>query len=211
MFWNVYYVKVAFLNAAGAYEVIQGMQTLTGRMLQKCINTQILARFFAAHPRLNVHCGGLKENENAELCQRLSFLGLPAPLFTIDLDHVPREASQQFFARLPPPFDHMISLGQSNTIVSCPAFTTHSELDRKSLEAAGIQPTTIRIAVGDEDPRDLLAHLIAAARLTIDPELPGFTDQFPQGAAVDTLIRECYLGAHRRYIENRRPFAEMLR
>ncbi len=43
MFWNVYYVKGAFLNADAAFEVMQGMKTLPLRMLQKCINTQILA------------------------------------------------------------------------------------------------------------------------------------------------------------------------
>jgi O-acetylhomoserine (thiol)-lyase len=139
----------------------------------------------------------------------LNFLGLPAPLFTIDMRSVPFEAFQRFFDALAPTFDHMISLGQSNTIVSCPAFTTHSELSREALEQAGIQPTTIRFAVGDEDPRDLLAHLIAAAKLTIDPSLPGFSAKFPQGAAVDRLIQGCYLGAHRKYIETRRPFAEM--
>ena len=46
MFWNVYYVKGAFLNADAAFEVIQGMRTLGVRMLNKCINTEILARFF---------------------------------------------------------------------------------------------------------------------------------------------------------------------
>ena len=52
----------------------------------------------------------------------------------------------------------MISLGQSNTIVSCPGLTTHSELDESSQRQAGITPSTIRFAVGDEDPVDLLDH-----------------------------------------------------
>ncbi|MCE9545253.1 MAG: PLP-dependent transferase [Planctomycetia bacterium] len=207
MFWNVYYVKGAFLSADGAYEVIQGMRTLTVRMMAKCINTQILARFFAAHPKINVHCGALPENENSALCQRLNFLGLPAPLFTIDLDDVPREAFQRFFDRLSPTFDHMISLGQSNTIVSCPALTTHSELDAEALEESGIRPTTIRLAVGDEDPKDLIAHFIAAARGAIDPAVPGFSAGLPGAAAIDALVEECYVDAHRRYIQSRPKFA----
>ena len=52
MFWNVYYVKGAFLNADAAFEVIQGMKTMSVRMLRKCINTKILAMFLASHPRL---------------------------------------------------------------------------------------------------------------------------------------------------------------
>ncbi len=208
MFWNVYYVKGAFLNADSAFEVMQGMRTLEVRMLAKCINTEILTRFLDAHPAVQVHSNALASNENSALRERLNFLGLPAPLFTIDMRSVPFEAFQRFFDALAPTFDHMISLGQANTIVSCPAFTTHSELGREALEQAGIQPTTIRFAVGDEDPRDLLAHLIAAARLTIDPSLPGFSSQFPTAEGVDRLIKECYLGAHRRYIESRRPFAD---
>ena len=39
LFWNVYYVKGAFLNADAAFEVLQGMRTLEVRMLAKCINT----------------------------------------------------------------------------------------------------------------------------------------------------------------------------
>jgi O-acetylhomoserine/O-acetylserine sulfhydrylase-like pyridoxal-dependent enzyme len=207
MFWNVYYVKGAFLSADGAFEVIQGMRTLTGRMLTKCINTEILARAFAAHPQINVHCHALDENENAPLRKQLNFLGLPAPLFTIDLEGVSRDAFGRFFDSLEPLFAHMISLGQSNTIVSCPALTTHSELDEAALAESGIRPTTIRFAVGDEDPLDLLRHFIAAARLAIDPLSPGFSAGFPPPAEIDALVRDCYLAAHRRYIESRPTFA----
>jgi cystathionine beta-lyase/cystathionine gamma-synthase len=208
MFWNVYYVKGAFLNADAAFEVIQGMRTLTGRMLAKCINTEILARVFAAHRQINVHCHALEQNENATLRRKLNFLGLPAPLFTIDLQGVPRDAFVRFFDSLEPAFAHMISLGQANTIVSCPALTTHSELNETALAESGIRPTTIRFAVGDEDPKDLLRHFIAAAKLAIDPLLPGFSEGFLTPDEIDALVRNCYLDAHRRYIESRPPFAE---
>lgn len=206
MFWNVYYVKGAFLNADGAFEVLQGLRTLQVRMLAKCINTRILTRFLNAHPNIRVHCNDIPDDPNVALREELLFLGLPAPLFTIDMQDVPREAFQRFFDSLAPTFDHMISLGQSNTIVSCPAFTTHSELSESSLREAGITPTTIRFAVGDEDPRDLLAHFIHAARLTIDPVLPGFSDKFLHNSQVDALIRELYLGAHKSYIESKSAF-----
>ncbi len=207
MFWNVYYVKGAFLNADAAYEVIQGMRTLEVRMLAKCINTQILTRLFSAHPQINVHSNLLPNNVNSSLREKLMYLGLPAPLFTIDMDQVPREAFQRFFDSLEPAFSHMISLGQSNTIVSCPALTTHSELDAAALADSDIRPTTIRFAVGDEDPRDLAAHFIHAARLAIDPLVPGFSAGFPQSAEIEALIRECYLDTHRRYIESKMPVA----
>jgi cystathionine beta-lyase/cystathionine gamma-synthase len=201
MFWNVYYVKGAFLSADAAYEVLQGMRTLDVRMLDKCINTQILMKFFSAHPQIRVH--GARQQE---LRERLMFLGLPAPLFTADMPDVPRATFQRFFDNLSPTFDHMISLGQSNTIVSCPAFTTHSELDEAALAEAGISTTTIRFAIGDEDPKDLIAHFIAASKLAIDPDIAGFSARFMSPPQIDALVRECYIDTHRRYIESRPPF-----
>jgi O-acetylhomoserine/O-acetylserine sulfhydrylase-like pyridoxal-dependent enzyme len=210
LFWNVYYVKGAFLHADAAYEVIQGMRTLGVRMMQKCINTAILARFFDAHPKINVHCNVLPADPNSELRERLLFLGLPAPLFTIDLADVPRDAFQRFFDSLEPVFSHMISLGQSNTIVTCPAYTTHSELDAKALAESGIHPTTIRLAVGDEDPKDLIAHFISAAKLAIDPVVPGFSSQFPPAGEIDALVADTYLDAHKRHVTAKRPFEKYL-
>ncbi len=198
MFWNVYYVKGAFLTPDAAYEILQGMRTLDVRMLGKCINTQILQKFLSAHPSIRVH---------TVTTSGMTFLDLPAPLFTAEMPGVPRAAFQRFFDSLAPTFGHMISLGQANTIVSCPAFTTHSELDEAALAAAGISPTTIRYAVGDEDPKDLIAHFIAAAKLMIDPALPGFSGKFMSPAQIDALVRDTYLDTHRCYIESRPAFA----
>jgi hypothetical protein len=116
---------------------------------------------------------------------------------------LPRQTFQRFFDSLDPTFAHMISLGQSNTIVSCPGLTTHSELDEKAQLEAGITPSTIRFAVGDEDAQDLLAHLIAAAQSCIDPEVPGFSSQWMTAAHADQMIRQCYLDVHRSYIDSK--------
>ena len=54
LFWNVYYVKGAFLNADAAYEILQGIRTLDVRMMAKCVNTIALSRFLASHPDVRV-------------------------------------------------------------------------------------------------------------------------------------------------------------
>lgn len=204
VFWNVYYVKGAFLSADSAYEVLMGMRTLEMRVLAKCINTRILARFLNAHPDITVHCNDLPENPNSKLRESQMHLGLPAPLFTIDMERagLPRVVFQRFFDSLAPTFDHMISLGQSNSIVSCPALTTHSELSESALREAGILPTMIRIAVGDEFAGDLIAHLVSAAQLIIDPEVPGFSARFPSTQEATELIEYCYVEAHRASVKD---------
>lgn len=203
LFWNVYYVKGAFLAADTAYEIIQGMRTLDVRMMAKCINTHILARFLHEHSSITVKCSSIEGHPGSALRERLHHLGLPAPLFTIDMGKLPKTAFQRFFDSLEPAFSHMISLGQSNTIVSCPALTTHSELDENALREAGITPTTIRFAMGDEDPMELMEHFVEAAKLAIDPIESGFSSRFPDRAARQSLVRRVYLDAHTRFIDER--------
>ncbi|MFQ5877354.1 MAG: PLP-dependent transferase [Acidobacteriota bacterium] len=207
LFWNVYYVKGAFLDADKAFEVIHGMRTLELRMLRKCINTIVLARLLARHPGINVHCSAVGGNENYGLRERLMFLGLPAPLFTIDLEGPGGRGSpftgapfKRFFDCLEPAFGLQVSLGQMNTVILCPALTSHSELSEEALREAGICATTIRISVGDEDPRTLLAHFLRAAELALDPASPGFSRKFPPPEAVDSLYREVYVDVHARYV-----------
>ncbi len=216
LFWNVYYVKGAFLDADKAFEVINGMRTLELRMLQKCIATLVLARLLARHPGINVRCNAVPGDENAPLRERLLTLGLPAPLFTIDFESdaggappIGSQAFKRFFDCLEPAFGLQVSLGQTNTVVLCPALTSHSELAPDALAAAGISPTTIRIAVGDEDPRTLLAHFIRAAQLALDPIRPGFSAAFPTPDEIDAFWRETYTETHRRYAEAQ-PSMELL-
>jgi O-acetylhomoserine/O-acetylserine sulfhydrylase-like pyridoxal-dependent enzyme len=203
MFWNVYYVKGAFLNADAAFEVIQGMRTLEMRMLPKCLNTLILARFLDAHPQIHVRSNALKQDPNFELREELAFLQLPSPLMTIRFQGVDRDAFQRFFDCLAPTFGHMISLGQSNTIVSCPALTTHSEMDEDALRQAGIDPTTIRIALGDEDSRDLIIHFVEAARLALDSAHPGFSGGFMSVEEINALIEEISMDVQRKYVQSK--------
>lgn len=210
MFWNVYYVKGAFLDADKAFEVLSGMKTLEMRMLKKCINTTILARWLASHPQVHVSGPANPRDPNAAICARLSYLGLPSPLFTIDFESagLNRMTFERFFDSLSPMFGHQVTLGQNNTVVLCPALTSHSELGAEALTAAGIAPTTIRIAVGDEDPRELIRDFLATAQLAIDPDRHGFTDRFPSGSAVDQLVDEIYLDIHRRHAAAQPRFCE---
>ena len=97
---------------------------------------------------------------------------------------------------------HQVSLGQSNTVVLCPALTSHSEMSPTELQHAGISPTTIRISVGDEDPRQLIAHFIKTAELVLDPIHSQFSSGFMNPDAIDQLYRKTYLEIHDRWLES---------
>ena len=200
MFWNVYYIKGAFLNADTAFEVMAGMRTLEVRMLKKCITTQIFATFMDSHPMIKVNCNGLASNKNHELAQKNLFLGFPSGLFTVDMGkEIPEQAFQRFFDSLEPAFSHMISLGQTNSIVSCPGLTTHSELSHEQQQEAQIFPTTIRFAMGIENPIDLITHVMSATKLSIDKAIPEFSSQFMSLEEARKMAKEVYADMHRRY------------
>jgi O-acetylhomoserine (thiol)-lyase len=210
LFWNVYYVKGAFLDSDKAFEVLTGMRTAELRLLTKCISTIVLAKALDLHPYLNVHCSALEDHPNAALRQELMTLGLPPPLFTIDFeseegDGVPLDPAslKRFLDNLEPAFGLQVTLGQMNTVVVCPGLTSHSELSRAALAEASITPSTIRISVGDEDPRFLLAHMTEAARLAFRDSAPEIAKGFPSAEVVNALYEKIYVDVHQRWIRHR--------
>jgi O-succinylhomoserine sulfhydrylase len=54
------------------------------------------------------------------------------------------------------------NLGDSRTIASHPASTTHSKLTEQERQAVGITPGLVRLSVGLEHPDDILADILQA-------------------------------------------------
>ena len=96
----------------------------------------------------------------------------------------------------------MISLSQTNSIVSCPGLTTHSELNLEQQQEAQIFPTTIRFAMGIENPMDLIEHIVVATALSIDSVIAGFSQQFMSIEDARKMAREVYVDMHKRYGES---------
>ena len=208
-------MKGGFLDADKAYEVLTGLKTYEMRVLQKAINTTVLARILDAHPDINVSCPVLAANPNNPMMLAHMHLGLPAALFTIDVEGkggragVPREAYKRFLDMLEPAVGMQVSLGQTNTLALCPAMTTHSELSEDALGDAGIARTTTRIAVGLEDPRMFVAHMQRVAELAIDPVLPGFSDAFPDGAWIDEIFHRISREMHDHHLNSLPKYSEL--
>jgi O-succinylhomoserine sulfhydrylase len=56
------------------------------------------------------------------------------------------------------------NLGDSRTIASHPASTTHSKLTEEERQAVGITPGLIRLSVGLEHPDDIVEEILAALK-----------------------------------------------
>ena len=110
---------------------------------------------------------------------------------------------------LEPAIGMQVSLGQTNTVALCPAMTTHSEMSSEAQLEAGIKPTTMRIAVGLEDPRMFLAHILNASKLTIDVKHPEFSSLFPSAEKIDEIYRSTYLEVHHKFLASTPSFEQL--
>jgi len=212
MFWDVYYIKGAFLASDLAYDVLTGMKTLEQRVVKKTINTLVFANFLASHKALRVHSHAVKGNENYDLREKCLINGMPCSLFTIDMEeaHINRDTFARFFDGLEPGFSLMVSIGQTNSMILCPALTSHSELSPDAMKQARIYPTTMRISMGNENVKDLIAAFVNAARSHIDPAKPGFSEGFMASEAVDQLVQDMTLEVHRKMLQSGPKLADLL-
>jgi O-acetylhomoserine (thiol)-lyase len=212
MFWDVYYIKGAFLDSEKAFDVLNGMKTLEMRIMSKVINTTVFSRFLASHSSLNVNCHAIEGHPNSQLRETQMRHGWPCALFTVDMEgaSLERDTFVRFFDALEPAFSHQVSIGQNNTIVLCPALTSHSELDSKTQQKSGIYLTTMRVAVGTDNVKELIAHFINSARLHIDPVMPGFSEQFMSAAQIDDLYMQTCRRVSEQHFASVGPIKEML-
>ncbi len=212
MFWDVYYIKGAFLASDLAYDVLTGMKTLEQRVLKKTVNTIAFANFLASHEDFRVNSHAVEGNENYDLREKCLTSGMPCSLFTVDMEDagITRDTFARFFDGLEPGFSLMVSIGQTNSMILCPALTSHSELSPAAMEEARIYPTTMRISMGNENVKDLIAAFVNSARTHIDPIKPGFTDKFMSSELVDSMVEEVTVDIYRKNLSIGPKMADLL-
>jgi O-acetylhomoserine (thiol)-lyase len=147
----------AVMSPFNAWVTMLGMETLGLRMGRHCENGMKVAEFLENHPLIeSVSYPALKSSKYHALSKKYFPKG-QSPVYCFDIKGS-REVAAKFCDSL-----QMISivsnLGDSRTIVSCPAATTHSQVPDDQLASIGLKPGTIRISVGIEDAEDIIADL----------------------------------------------------
>jgi cystathionine beta-lyase/cystathionine gamma-synthase len=136
------------------------LPTVTLRMNRQSKNAQRIAERLAEHPRVErVHYPSLF-TDKCQIAIRDRQCGFPGALFTLELKGG-RAAAFDFLRRLRIA-RNAVSLGGVETLACHPLTTTHSEFSPEEMAAAGITEAMVRVSVGVEDWRDLLADFEAA-------------------------------------------------
>ena len=153
----------AALSPMSAWQILQGVETLPLRMTKHCENALAVARFLQDHPRVAwVNYPGLPDHPQHDLLMRQMRGASGLLAFGVNgglSQGVKFIESAQFMS-------HLVNIGDTRTLISHPASTTHRQLDDAQQLAAGVPPDMIRISVGLEHADDILWDLDQALAAT---------------------------------------------
>jgi O-succinylhomoserine sulfhydrylase len=151
------------LSPFNAWVVLKGLETLGIRMRAQCASALDFARWLEQHPAVKrVYYPGLKSHPQHALAMRQQS-GQGGAVVSFDVrGETPEAARANAF--------HVIdstqvlsiatNLGDTKTIITHPATTSHGRLTEQQRQAAGIGQGLIRVAVGLEHIDDIKADLL---------------------------------------------------
>ena len=155
----------AAISPLNTFLILQGLETLELRMARHSENALGVARYLQAHPQVAwVNYPGLADSPYHALIQR-DFGGLASGLLSFGIKGG-MDAGARFIDALQL-ITRLVNIGDTKTLATHPASTTHRQLNEAELKAAGVSADMVRLSIGIEHLGDLLADLeqaLAAAR-----------------------------------------------
>ncbi|KMO37646.1 O-acetylhomoserine aminocarboxypropyltransferase [Methylobacterium aquaticum] len=145
------------LSPFNAFLIINGIETLPLRMQRHSDNAKTVAEHLSRHPAVAwVSYPGLETDRYHQLHKRYCPHGAGA-VFTFGLKGG-YEAGVALVSNLKL-FSHLANIGDTRSLVIHPASTTHRQLTDEQKTRAGAGPEVVRLSIGIEDARDLIADL----------------------------------------------------
>ena len=150
----------ATLTPLAAWQILQGIETLSLRVERHVENARKITDFLSKHPKVAwVNYPELPGNKYKDLAEKYFPKGVGA-VFTFGIKGG-KEAGVKFVDALEI-FSNLANVADAKSLVIHPASTTHAQLDEAAQKAAGVTPDMIRLSVGLENIDDLIDDLIQA-------------------------------------------------
>ncbi|WP_424688581.1 MAG: O-acetylhomoserine aminocarboxypropyltransferase/cysteine synthase family protein [Halarcobacter ebronensis] len=137
--------------------LLQAIETLDIRMEKHSNSALEVAKFLESHPKVkSVNYPGLESNADYEKAQKYFKDGKSSGLISFEAESY--EAAKTIIdqAKL---FSVVVNIGDSKSLIVHPASTTHSQMSEEELLKAGVNPSTVRLSIGLENPKDLIEDL----------------------------------------------------
>lgn len=143
------------LSPFNAFQLLQGVETLSLRVQRHVDNALGLAKWLQNHPQVaKVNYLGLEDSPYHALAQKYLRNGFGAVLsFEIKGD----KADAETFIDKLKLTSHLANVGDAKTLIIQPAATTHQQLSAQEQAAAGVTPNLLRVSVGIEHLDDIKA------------------------------------------------------
>src|SRR5207237_1056925 len=150
------------LAPMNAFLVLTGIETLPLRMRKHCDNALAIARWLESDARVAwVSYAGLEKHKMHTQAQKYCPKGAGA-VFTFGLKGgFDAGVNLVNGVRI---FSHLANIGDTRSLIIHPASTTHRQLSDEDRVKAGAGPEVVRLSIGIEDPKDLIADLDQAMR-----------------------------------------------
>lgn len=148
------------MSPFNAWIAAKGLETLSLRLQAHSASGLILAEWLEKHEKVEkVYYTGLKAHPQHDLADRQQN-GLHGGLLSFELKGDTETHEQAWkFCNATELVSITANLGDSKTILTHPASTTHGRVDPETRKAAGISDGLLRIAVGLESVNDLQKDL----------------------------------------------------
>ncbi|KWO11730.1 O-acetylhomoserine aminocarboxypropyltransferase [Burkholderia cepacia] len=147
----------AAISPFNAFQILQGIETLALRVERISDNALKIAQHLARHEQVEwVNYAGLPDHPDHPLVAR--YLSGRAPgILTFGVKGG-RDGGAKFQDALKL-FTRLVNIGDTKSLATHPASTTHRQLSPAELAKAGVKEETVRLSIGIEHIDDLLADL----------------------------------------------------
>lgn len=147
----------ACLSPFNAYLTLLGLETLSLRMARHVENSRIVANFLKESNDVEwVSYAELADNPNYDLAKKYFPNGFGG-LFSFGVKGGV-DGGRTVINSIAL-FTHVTNFADSRSLLTHPASTTHAQMSEEERLTGGVKQETIRISVGLEDPKDLIADL----------------------------------------------------
>lgn len=145
------------LSPFSAFQIIQGLETLSIRMKKHSENALEIAQWLQDHDQVTwVNYPGLKNSEYYDVSKKYLPKG-QSGVVTFGVKGGFNEAKKVVNGvKL---FSLLANIGDTKSLIIHPASTTHQQLDEEQQKSTGVSQDLIRLSVGIEDVEDLKQDL----------------------------------------------------
>jgi O-acetylhomoserine (thiol)-lyase len=145
------------LAPLNSFLFLQGLETLSLRIERHVENTLAVLDYLQEHPKVRQLNHPSQPTHRSHKNYQKYFPNGGATIFTFELDGTAEQA--RIFTEKLGLFSLLANVADVKSLVIHPASTTHSQLSPTELLEAGITPTTVRLSIGTENIKDIIADL----------------------------------------------------